>query len=81
MSTIVACIIGFAIAPFIWFVIGIPLLFWSAFTPAFFDSKVDKFIGDAPWWRALPAYVIAFMFVFPGMAAAAAGKIVRGNQS
>ena len=80
MSTIVACIIGFAIAPFIWFVIGIPLLLWNAFTPAFFDAKVDKFIGDAPWWRALPAYVIAFMFVFPGMAAAAAGKIVRGKQ-
>ena len=80
MSTTVAIVIGFAISPFIWLVLGLPLLFWSAFTPAFFDKKVDEFINEAPWWRAIPAYVIAFLFVFPGMAAAAAGKIVRGKQ-
>lgn len=79
MSTIVAVIIGVAISPFIWFVIGFPLLIWDAFTPAFFDNSIDKFCKDAPWWRAVPAYVIAFLIVFPGMAAAAAGKIVRGR--
>lgn len=80
MSIIIAAIIGFSIAPLIWFAIGVPLLLWNAFTPAFFDNTVDKFCVGAPWWRVVPACAIMFLIVLPGMAIAAAGKIVHGGQ-